>query len=159
MLWESLAFHLVPFHCKKKTVSPGLTRVAAHNLPPTSAQVNSCIVAPAGSAARIASDVQAAVAGVVGDEDGAVGREASSDWGRPADAVPQMLWESSAFHLVPFHRKKKTVSPGLTRVAAHNLPPTSAQVNFSIVAPAGSAARIASDVQAAVAGVVGDEDG
>jgi hypothetical protein len=40
-------------------------------LPPTSAQVNFCIVAPAGSAARIASDVQAAVAGVVGDEDGA----------------------------------------------------------------------------------------
>jgi hypothetical protein len=27
--------------------------------------------------------------------------------GRPADAVPQMLWESWAFHLVPFHCKKK----------------------------------------------------
>jgi len=76
----------------------------------------------------------------------------------PADAVPQMLWESWAFHLMPFHRKKKTVSPGLTRAAAHNLPPTSAQVNSCIVAPPGSAARIASDVQAAVAGVVGDVD-
>jgi hypothetical protein len=71
MLCESWAFHLVSFQCKKKTVSPGLTRATAHNLPPTSAQVNFCIVAPAGSAARIASDVQAAVAGVVGDEDGA----------------------------------------------------------------------------------------
>jgi hypothetical protein len=70
MLWESWAFHLVPFHCKKKTVAPGLTRAAAHNLPPTLAQVNSCIVAPAGSAARIASDVQAWVGGVVGEEDG-----------------------------------------------------------------------------------------
>ena len=71
MLWESWAFHLVPFHCKKKTVSPGLTRAAAHNLPPTLAQVNSCIVAPDGSAATIASDVQDWVAGVVGYEDGA----------------------------------------------------------------------------------------
>ena len=71
MLWESWAFHLVPFHCKKKTVAPGLTRAAAHNLPPTLAQVNSCIVAPAGSAARIASEVQAWVGGVVGEEDGA----------------------------------------------------------------------------------------
>jgi hypothetical protein len=35
--------------------------------------------------------------------------------------VPQMLWESSAFHLVPFHRKNKTVSPGVTRAAAHYL--------------------------------------
>jgi hypothetical protein len=70
MLWESWAFHLVPFHCKKKTVPPGLTRAAAHNLPPTSAQVNSSIVAPAGSAARIASDVQAWVTGLVGDDDG-----------------------------------------------------------------------------------------
>jgi hypothetical protein len=69
-------------------------------------------VAPAGSAARIASDVQASVTGLVGDEDGAVLQYDRSDWGRPADAVPQMLWESSAFHLVPFHRKKKTVSPG-----------------------------------------------
>ena len=72
MLWESWAFHVVPFHCKKKTVSPGSTRAAAHSLPPTSAQVNSFIVAPAGSAARIASDVQASVTGLVGDEDGAV---------------------------------------------------------------------------------------
>jgi hypothetical protein len=72
MLWESWAFHVVPFHCKKKTVSPGSTRAAAHSLPPTSAQVNSLIVAPLGSAARIASDVQAWVTGLVGDEDGAV---------------------------------------------------------------------------------------
>ena len=71
MLWESSAFHLVPFHCKKKTVLPGLTRAAAQSLPLTSAQVNFCIVAPAGSAARIASDVQAWVTGLVGDEDGA----------------------------------------------------------------------------------------
>jgi hypothetical protein len=69
-----------------------------------------------------------------------------------------MLWASWAFHLVPFHRKKNTVLPGLTRAAAHNLPPTLAQVNFCIVAPDGSAARIASDVQAWVAGVVGDVD-
>ena len=60
---------MVPFHCKKKTVSPGLARAAAHKLPLTSAQVKFFIVAPAGSAARIASDVQAAVAGVVGDVD------------------------------------------------------------------------------------------
>jgi hypothetical protein len=73
MLWESWAFQLVPFHRKKKTVSPGITRAAAHNLPPTSAQVNSCIVASARSAARIASDVQAAVAGDVDvpDDEGA----------------------------------------------------------------------------------------
>ena len=60
---------MVPFHRKKKTVSPGLTRAAAHSLPLTSAQVYSCIVAPAGSAARIASDVQASVTGLVGDVD------------------------------------------------------------------------------------------
>jgi hypothetical protein len=40
-----------------------------------------------------------------------------------------MLCESSAFHLVPFHRKKKTALPGLTRAAAHSVSPTFAQSN------------------------------
>jgi hypothetical protein len=61
MLWESSAFHLVPFHCKKKTVSPGLTRAAAHSVLPTFAQVNSCIVAPPGRADRIACEEQFAL--------------------------------------------------------------------------------------------------
>jgi hypothetical protein len=34
---------------------------------------------------------------------------------RPADAVPQMLWESSAFHLVPFHCKKRQCRRANTR--------------------------------------------
>src|SRR4051812_41596187 len=58
MLWESSAFHLVPFHCKKKTVSPGLTRAAAHSVSPTFAQLNSCMVAPPGRADRIACEEQ-----------------------------------------------------------------------------------------------------
>ena len=61
MLWESSAFHLVPFHCKKKTVSPGLTRAAAHSVSPTFAQVNSCMVAPPGRADRIACEEQSAL--------------------------------------------------------------------------------------------------
>ena len=61
-----------------------------------------------------------------------------------------MLWESSAFHLVPFHCKKKTVSPGLTRAAAHSVPSTVAQSNFSMVAPLGRADRIASEEQSAL---------
>jgi hypothetical protein len=107
-------------------------------------------VAPPGSAARIASDVQASVTGLVGDEDGAVWQYDRSDWGRPADAVPQMLWESSAFHFVPFHRKKKTVSPGLTRAAAHSVSPTFAQLNSCMVAPPGRADRIACEEQSAL---------
>jgi hypothetical protein len=70
--------------------------------------------------------------------------------GRPADAVPQTLPESSAFHLVPFHCKKKTVLSGLTRAAAHFWPPTSAQVNSSMVAPPGRADRIACEEQSAL---------
>ena len=70
--------------------------------------------------------------------------------GRPADAVPQMLWESSAFHLVPFHCKKKTVSPGLTRAAAHSVSPTFAQVNSCMVAPPGRADRIACEEHSAL---------
>jgi hypothetical protein len=61
MLWESSAFHLVPFHCKKKTVSPGLTRAAAHSVSPTFAQVNSCMVAPPGRADKIACEEQSAL--------------------------------------------------------------------------------------------------
>ena len=61
MLWESSAFHLVLFHCKKKTVPPGLTRAAAHSESPTFAQVNSCMVAPPGRADRIACDEQSAL--------------------------------------------------------------------------------------------------
>ena len=61
MLWESWAFHLVPFHFKKKTVSPGLTRAAAHSVSPTFAQLNSCMVAPPGSADRIACEEQSAL--------------------------------------------------------------------------------------------------
>jgi len=61
MLWESRTFHLVPFHCKKKTVSPGLTRAAAHSVSPTFAQVNSCMVAPPGRADRIACEEQSAL--------------------------------------------------------------------------------------------------
>src|SRR5215204_2017357 len=61
MLWESWAFHLVPFHRKKKTVSLGLTRAAAHSVSPTFAQVNSCIVAPPGRADRIACEEQPAL--------------------------------------------------------------------------------------------------
>ena len=61
MLWESSAFHLVPFHRKKKTVSPGLTRAAAHSVSPTFAQVNSCMVAPPGRADRIACEEQSAL--------------------------------------------------------------------------------------------------
>jgi len=70
--------------------------------------------------------------------------------GRPADAVPQTLAESSAFHLVPFHCKKKTVLSGLTRAAAHFWPPTSAQLNSSMVAPPGRADRIACEEQSAL---------
>jgi hypothetical protein len=70
--------------------------------------------------------------------------------GRPADAAPQTLPESSAFHLVPFHCKKKTVLSGLTRAAAHFWPPTSAQVNSSMVAPPGRADRIACEEQSAL---------
>ena len=61
MLWESSAFHLVPFYCKKKTVSPGLTRAAAHSVSPTFAQLNSCMVAPPGRADRIACEEQSAL--------------------------------------------------------------------------------------------------
>jgi hypothetical protein len=61
MLWESSAFHLVPFHRKKKTVSPGLTRAAAHSVSPTFAQVNSCMVAPPGRADRIACEEHSAL--------------------------------------------------------------------------------------------------
>jgi hypothetical protein len=61
MLWESSAFHLVPFHCKKKTVSLGLTRAAAHSASPTFAQVNSCMVAPPGRADRIACEEHSAL--------------------------------------------------------------------------------------------------
>jgi hypothetical protein len=61
MLWESSAFHLVPFHRKKKTVSPGLTRAAAHSVSPTFAQVNSCMAAPPGRADRIAWEEQSAL--------------------------------------------------------------------------------------------------
>ena len=61
MLWESSAFHSVPFHCKKKTVSPGLTRAAAHSVSPTFAQVNSCMVAPPGRADRIACEEHSAL--------------------------------------------------------------------------------------------------
>jgi hypothetical protein len=70
--------------------------------------------------------------------------------GRPADAAPQTLPESSAFHFVPFHCKKKTVLSGLTRAAAHFWPPTSAQVNSSMVAPPGRADRIACEEQSAL---------
>jgi hypothetical protein len=52
---------LVPFHRKKKTVSPGLTRAAAHSVSPTFAQVNSCMVAPPGRADRIACNEQSAL--------------------------------------------------------------------------------------------------
>jgi hypothetical protein len=65
--------------------------------------------------------------------------------------VPQTLWESSAFHLLPFHRRKKTVSPGLTRAAAHSVSPTFAQLNSCIVAPPGRADRIACEEQSALA--------
>ena len=61
-----------------------------------------------------------------------------------------MLWESWAFHLVPFHRKKKTVSPGLTRAAAHSVSSTFAQVNYCMVAPPGRADRIACEEQSAL---------
>jgi hypothetical protein len=61
MLWESSAFHVVPFHCRKKTVAPGLTRAAAHSVSPTFAQLNSCMVAPPGSADRIACEEQSAL--------------------------------------------------------------------------------------------------
>ena len=70
--------------------------------------------------------------------------------GRPADAVPQTLPESSAFHLVPFHCKKKTVSPGLTRAAAHSVSPTFAQLNSCMAAPPGRADRIACEEQSAL---------
>ena len=63
--------------------------------------------------------------------------------------MPQTLWESSAFHFVPFHRKKKTVSHGLTRAAAHSVSPTFAQVNSCMVAPPGRADRIACEEQSA----------
>jgi hypothetical protein len=52
----------VPFHRKKKTGSPGLTRAAAHSVSPTFAQVNSCMVAPPGRADRIACEEQSALA-------------------------------------------------------------------------------------------------
>ena len=61
MLWGSSAFHSVPFHCKKKAVSPGLTRAAAHSVSPTFAQVNSCMVAPPGRADKIACEEQSAL--------------------------------------------------------------------------------------------------
>jgi hypothetical protein len=64
--------------------------------------------------------------------------------------VPQTLSESSAFHLVPSHRKKKTVSPGLTCAAAHSVPLTVAQSNFCMAAPLGRAFRIASEEQSAL---------
>jgi hypothetical protein len=41
------------------------------------------------------------------------------------------------------------VGPGLTRAAAHSVPSTLAHSNFSMVAPPGSALRIASSEQSA----------